>query len=118
MAAITRWVQYDVASVGTIGDGNGAGCTGTRGYTIGTASVDDTFTISDTNNKLYLKVDGDASFTEITLYSGAELDPRFVAQDITNKMRSLSKNDDGWDHAICNWNNSTIYRRRLVYNYC
>lgn len=105
MAAITRWVQYDVAGNGTIGDGDGAGGVGTRGYALGTASIGDTFTISDANNKLYLNIDGGGN-TAITLYSGTALDPRFVAQDITNKIRSLGKSDDGWDHAICKFENT------------
>lgn len=105
MAAITRWVQYDPTSNGTIGDGRNAGCVGTRGYSIGTASVGDTFTIGSNTNKLYLSIDGDSG-PYITLYSGTDLDPRFVARDITEKMRGLGKNDARWDDAICKWENT------------
>ena len=104
MAAITRWVQLDTTSNGTIGDGK-TGCVGTRGYSTGTSSVGDTFTIGSTTNKLHLSIDGDAG-PYVTLYSGTNLDPRFVAQDITNKLRDLGKADTSWDHAICRWENT------------
>jgi len=103
-AAITRWVSYSPTSQGTIGKGRNAGCVGKRGYSIGTAAIGDTFTIGPTTNKLYLSVDGDTG-PYITLYSGTNLDPRFVARDITEKMRTLGKNDERWDCAICKWEN-------------
>ena len=105
MAAITRWVAYDPASTGTIGTGRNAGCKGKRGYSIGTSSVGDTFTIGPTTNKLYISIDGDAG-PYITLYEGTNLDPRFVAKDITEKMRNLGKNDARWNDAICAWENT------------
>jgi len=105
MAAITRWTAYDPASTGTIGTGRNAGCKGKRGYSIGTSSVSDTFTIGPTTNKLYISIDGDAG-PYITLYEGTSLDPRFVAQDITEKMRNLGKNDARWNDAICAWENT------------
>jgi hypothetical protein len=104
MAAITRWVQYDPASNGTAGDG-AAGCIGTKGTSIGTASVGDSFTVGGTTNRLYVSIDG-ISGPYITLYSGASLDPRFLATDITNKMRAAGKSDASWDNAICKWENT------------
>jgi hypothetical protein len=104
-AAITRWVQYDPASEGTIGLGRNAGGVGTRGYSVGTAAVGDTFTIGATTNKLYLSMDGDSG-PYITLASGTALDARFVANDITEKLRALDKNDERWDAAICKWENT------------
>ena len=111
-AAITRWVSYAPTSQGTIGKGRNAGCVGTRGYSIGTASIGDTFTIGPTTNKLYLSIDGDSG-PYITLYSGTNLDPRFVAKDITEKMRSLGKNDERWDSAICKWENTPAQGNRF-----
>lgn len=111
-AATTRWVQYDPTSEGTFGDGRGAGCVGTRGYSIGTASVGDTFTITSTTNKLHLSIDGDSG-PYITLTSGTNLDPRFVARDITEKMRALGKNDARWDDAICKWENTYNHGNRF-----
>jgi hypothetical protein len=104
-AAITRWVQYDPTSQGTYGEGRNAGCVGARGYSIGTASIGDTFNIGPTTNKLYISIDGDTG-PYLTLYSGTNLDPRFVARDITEKMRSLGKTDARWDDAICKWENT------------
>lgn len=104
-AAITRWVQYDPTTNGTIGDGNGAGGKGTRGYVAGGDSVGDTFTIGSAN-KLYVNIDGDGA-TAITLYSGTNLDPRFIARDITEKLRALGKNDAAWDQAHCKWINTS-----------
>ena len=105
MASVTRWVEYSPASTGTIGTGRSAGCKGTRGYSIGTASVGDVFTIGPTTNRLYLSIDGDSG-PYITLYSGTNLDPRFIAKDITEKMRNLGKNDERWNSAICRWENT------------
>lgn len=104
MAAVTRWVEYLTTASGIPTDGRGAGGKGTRGYSIGTASVGDTFTIGSTTNRLYVSVDGDSG-PYITLYSGASLDARFVARDITEKMHALGKTDQRWDNAVCVWEN-------------
>lgn len=105
MPAITRWVAYSTTSQGSVGDGRNAGYKGTRGSSVGTASVGDTFTLGPTTNLLHLSVDGDTG-PYLTLYSGTNLDPRFVAKDITEKMRNLGKNDQRWDNAICKWENT------------
>jgi hypothetical protein len=52
-------------------------------------------------------MDGDSG-PYITIYSGSNLDPRFVARDITEKMHNLGKNDERWDHAVCVWTNTTV----------
>lgn len=105
MAAVTRWVQYALDAEGVAGDGKNAGCVGTRGSSTATASVGDTFTIGANNNRLHLSIDGDSG-PYITLYSGADLDPRFIARDITEKMHDLGKNDEAWDNAVCRWENT------------
>ena len=112
MAATTRWVEYPIAAVGTAGTGRGAGCKGTRGYTVGTADKGDTFTIGPTSNRLYIAIDG---FTApyITLCSGTDLDARFVARDITEKMHALGKSDERWDNAVCKWENTPGQGNRL-----
>jgi len=102
MATVTRWVQYDTDAVGLAKDGT-TGCRGTRGYTIGTATTDDVFTIGPTTNRLYLSIDGDPDF--ITLASGVELDPRFIAKEITEKIHDFGKTTDSWNNAICRWEN-------------
>jgi hypothetical protein len=97
---------------GTAGDGDGAGGVGTKGYSIGTASVGDSFTIGSTTNRLHISIDGDSG-PYITLYSGSSLDPRFVARDITEKMHALGKSDESWDNAVCKWENHPAYGNRF-----
>lgn len=105
MAANTRWVAYDVTSAGTYGTGGGTNFgRGTRGYSIATASVGDTFDIGSTNNRLYITIDS-LSGPYITLASGSDLDPRFVAKDISEKLHNLGKATAGYDQAQCYWEN-------------
>jgi hypothetical protein len=113
MAAVTRWVQYDVSTSGIASDGNNY-CKGTRGYTIGTASVSDTFTIGPTTNRLYISIDGNSA-PYITLYSGSSLDPRFVAKDITEKLHVLGESNgyEGFKRAMCVWENLGSVGNRL-----
>ncbi len=112
MVAITRWVQYPLDAEGVAGDGRGAGGVGTQGYSIGTASVGDSFTVGPTTNRLHLSIDGDSG-PYITLYSGSDLDPRFVARDITEKMHDLGKSDERWDNAVCYWENHSAYGNKF-----
>ena len=110
MAAVTRWVQYDVDATGVAGTGGGTNYgRGTRGVSIATASVDDSFDIGTSNNRLYIKVDGaPASPYGITLASGSELDPRFVAKDITEKMHNAGQATTAWDQAQCVWDDNGL----------
>ena len=108
MAASTRWVQYDVAETGVAGTGGGTKWgRGTRAYSLATASVGDSFNIGTTNNRLYIKVDGfPASPYGITMASGIELDPRFIAKDITEKMHNAGQATTAWDQAQCVWDDN------------
>jgi len=110
-AAMTRWVSYNVASSGTAGTGNNE-CKGTRGYSLATASVGDSFTVGSTTNRLHLNIGGVADY--ITLYSGSNLDARFVARDITEKIRAKQKGTEDWDKAICVWENSNAYNNHFA----
>ncbi len=103
MAAITRWVQYDIGAVGVATDGS-TGCRGTRGSSISTSTVVDSFTIGGTSDRLYLSVDGEAA-PYITLASGIDLDPRFIAKDITEKLHDLGKGTNKWNNTVCRWEN-------------
>lgn len=105
MAVKMRWVQYDVNASGSAGDGNGNGCVGTQGYCRAVASVNDTFSISEITNRLYINIDGESG-PYITLYVGDNLDPRFVAKDITEKLHDLGKVSDAWNQAKCVWTNN------------
>ena len=108
MAAVTRWVQYDGDETGVAGTGGGTNYgRGTRGFSLATASVSDSFNIGTSNNRLYIKVDGaPASPYGITLASGSELDPRFVAKDITEKMHNAGQATTAWDQAQCVWDDN------------
>jgi len=118
MAATTRWVQYDVASTATIGVGGDTALgKGTRGRCKATASVGDSFDIGAGLNRLYMKIDGSPAGSDVyvTLASGTDLDPRFVAKDITEKIHNLDRNEVGYDQAQCVWENGqfVIYSGRL-----
>lgn len=105
MASVTRWVKYDVSAVGAAGDGRSAGCKGTRGGEAGVGTVDaDGITIGPTTNRLYINIDGPAPPNPyITLYSGSNLDPRFIARDITEKLHNMDTGDERWANATCLW---------------
>lgn len=107
MSVSTRWVRYDITAAGEVGTG---GTTtsgrGTRGYSLATASVSDSFNIGAANNKLYVNADGEG-VQNITLASGSDLDPRFVAKDIAEKIHNLGMGTVGWDQSQCVWINDT-----------
>ena len=107
MAAVTRWVQYPITAEGVVSTG---GVTvsglGTRGYAQANSSVGDSFDIGSSNNRLYINLDGDTS-TYITLASGTDLDPRFVAKDVAEKIHNTGK-VGGYINAQCVWENNKI----------
>lgn len=103
-SASTRWIEYPVTASGTAGVGGQAG-KGTRGYSLATGSVGDSFTLSTTNNRLYFSIDG-VSAPYVTLASGVDLDPRFVARDVTEKIHNLGKGTTAFDQAQCVWENN------------
>ena len=104
MSATTRWVQYDVSSVGSVAPT----FSGSRGYHTATEASDtDSFTINSSNNMLYVNL-GDG-VSSITIASGIDLDPRFVARDITEKIRVLGGNTDyNYKNAQCVWENNQL----------
>lgn len=105
MAAITRWVRYPVA--GTTGFTSVQN--GTRGVQRGTASTSDKFTIpGSVNNQLKINIDGAAGPApyQITLTSGTDLDPRFVARDIQRKVQAAGAGiNDGFDQCKVEFSN-------------
>ena len=88
MSAATRWVEFDVSAAGEATEGNGQSCKGTRGFSRADTSAGDSFDIGATTNRLYLSVDGDSA-PYVTLASGTDLDPRFIARDIAEKLHNL-----------------------------
>ncbi len=107
MAAVTRWVQYDISGAGVISTGGATvSGLGTRKYIQANSSVGDSFDIGTSNNKLYIDFDGDTS-TFVTLTSGTDLDPRLVARDVTEKIHNTGK-IGGFTNAQCVWENNKI----------
>ena len=120
MTAITRWVEYDVASTSTAGLG-GTGGKGTPGKSIGTgtlganqAQLDYKVDIGSSNKRLTLGIDGYAA-PYIELASGTGLDPRFIAKNITEELHRISPLEPRWANARCVWENNhlVIYSGRL-----
>ena len=107
MAAVTRWVLYAVDAAGASDTGGStASGVGTRGVAKGNSPTSDTFNIGSTTNRLYINIDGDGGpSTYITLASGTDLDPRFVAKDITEKLHALGLTG-GYPYAQCIWENN------------
>ena len=108
MSALTRWVEYSIDEAGVAGTGGGTQeGVGTQAYSLATGGTNkDMFSMSAGNNKLYVSMDGDSGY--ITLVSGSNLDPRFVARDITEKLHNLGKNDPSYDQARCVWENNQL----------
>lgn len=106
MSAVTRWVEYHTTASGLIGDGD-SNCLGTRGFARADASVGDSFDIGASNNRLYLSIHG-VSAPYITLASGTDLDPRFVARNIAEQLHNLGKNTVDFDQAQCVWENNKL----------
>ena len=103
MSATTRWVQYNTSAAGETGLGGTEGL-GTRGYSPAEGASDtDTFNIGSGNNRLHVSIDGTNGY--VTLVSGTDLDPRFLAKDITEKLHNLGKAINGYDYAQCVWEN-------------
>lgn len=115
-AASTRWTEYDVSEVGVASTGGSTPAgTGTRGFSKATASVSDTFDIGTSSNRLYVTIDS-VSAPYITLASGTDLDPRFIAKDITEKLHNLGKGTDGFDQAQCVWTNDDTKNGFVIYS--
>jgi hypothetical protein len=113
MTAVTRWVEYSIDEAGeTSVASQNLGGVGQRGYAPADEAEDkDLFDIGAGNRKLYVNIDGDNSGTYILLASGTELDPRFVARDITEKLHNLQKTgqyETSYNFASCEWVNNRL----------
>jgi len=109
MVAVSRFVEFSVNAqtfaTGSSTDSGGAAF-GTRGFSRGTGlgSGDDTFSVTlNVNDQLKTNINGVGDET-ITLSSGTDLDPRFVARDIEFKLHSANS-DEAYKFAQCNWRN-------------
>ena len=104
MSATTRWCLYDTSAAGDAGLGGTEGLGTRKGYIATGASDTDTFNIGSGNNRLHVTFNNVAGTPYITLVSGTDLDPRFLARDITEKLHFLGMGG-GMDHAQCVWEN-------------
>jgi hypothetical protein len=109
MVAVSRFVEFS-ATGSTFASGVTSGAEtaarGSRGYSRGTglSAGEDSFTITlNSNDQLAVNINGLGAQT-ITLASGTDLDPRFVARDIAFKLHSASS-DDAYNFAQCTWGN-------------
>lgn len=100
MTATSRWVRFPVAGSTYISSTQ----VGQRGLVAGTGSTSDVFTIGASNNQIRVNLNGIGA-QEITLTSGTELDPRFVAKDIQRKLQLLSSLGDAYKYAQVEFSN-------------
>lgn len=105
MAATSRWVRYAVAGTTGFTDVQ----EGTRGLQRGTANTSDKFTIpGSANNQMKVNIDGAAAPApyQITLTSGTDLDPRFVARDIQRKIQTAGAGiNSGFEYCQVEFSN-------------
>jgi len=107
MVAVSRFVEFSaVGQTFATGVSTEAVAKGTRGFSRGTglSTGDDSFTITlNSNDQLAVNINGVGPAT-ITLASGTDLDPRFVARDIAFKLHSANS-DDAFKFSQCEWRN-------------
>jgi len=116
MGAVSRWVKYGIDAVGVAHDGS-TNCRGDRGFSIGTVDPSDKMTLTGTTNRLYLSIDGESG-PYVTLVSGTNLDARFIAKDITEKLRAISGHTGtNWTNAICKWENAHDQQAWISYGH-
>jgi len=110
MVAVSRFVEFSVtAQTFATGTSDDEASKGSRGFSRGSnlgAGVD-TFTITtNSNDQLQIAINGGSTST-ITLTSGVDLDPRFVARDIEFRLHEAQPSNDSWKFAQCNWRNGS-----------
>lgn len=111
MVAVSRFVEFSVTgqtllSVSSAEALGAEDAQGTRGFSRGTglsAGVDSFSVILNSNDQLQVDINSVGPET-ITLASGTDLDPRFIARDIEFKLHSANSADD-YKFAQCNWRN-------------
>ena len=111
MAAVTRWVLYPASAEGLtdVGGATASGV-GTRAFARGNTppSPGDKFSIGASTNRLYVNLDGDGGpTTYVTLVSGTDLDPRFVAKEVTEKLNALGL-VGGYPYSQCVWEDGKL----------
>jgi len=106
MVATSRFVEFSSTGQTFItGVSTESEAKGTRGYSRGTSlgAGSDKFTVTlNSNDQLAININGTAEV--ITLASGTDLDPRFVARDMEYKIHSANS-ADGYKYAQVDWRN-------------
>jgi hypothetical protein len=109
MVAVSRFVEFSVtAQTFATGTSTDSESKGTRGFSRGTnlGAGDDSFTITkDVNDQLQITINS-VGPEVITLSSGTDLDPRFVARDIEFRVHEANS-ADSFKFAQCNWRNGS-----------
>ena len=107
MVAVSRFVEFSATGqTFATGSSTEAVAKGTRGFCRGTglSTGDDSFTITlNSNDQLSVNINN-VGPELITLSSGTDLDPRFVARDIAFKLHSANS-DDAFKFAQVEWRN-------------
>ena len=107
MVAVSRFVEFSVtAETFATGTSTDSESKGTRGFSRGTGigAGEDSFTITkDVNDQFNVTINS-VGPELITLSSGTDLDPRFVARDIEFRVHEANS-DDSFKFAQCNWRN-------------
>ena len=104
MAATSRWVRYPISASSYAS----AALAGLNGSSRGTSNSSDSFTIpGSSNNQLKVEIDnsGAPAPYQITLSSGTNLDPRFVARDIQRKIQAYGSVNNGYKYAQVEFDN-------------
>lgn len=104
MAATSRWVRYPVAGTTSF---IGTEQSGYRGLQRGTLSTADSYTIpGSSSNQIKVEMDnlGGLAPYSITLTSGTNLDPRFVARDIQRKIQAVEATN-AYAYCQVEWSN-------------
>ncbi len=117
MVAVSRWVRFPIAAT----TGFTSAQAGTRGLQRGTANTADSFTVpGSANNQIRVNVNGASAPApyQITLTSGTNLDPRFVARDIQRKLQAAGAGvNTGFEYCqveFSNWKSSNGYGQFII----
>jgi hypothetical protein len=109
MVAVSRFVEFSVTAQTLVtGASTDSTSKGSRGFSRGTnlGAGADSFTITkDVNDQLQITINT-VGPEVITLTSGTDLDPRFVARDIEYRVHEANA-ADAFKFAQCNWRNGS-----------
>lgn len=110
MVAVSRFIEFSATGqTFTTGVSTEQTGMGTRGYSRGTglgAAADSFTVVLNGPDQLAVNINNSGA-TTITLASGTDLDPRFVARDIAFKLHSILPENNAYKFAQCDWRNGS-----------